>query len=158
MIRRKLKGTVKHPKIEAFLEKYKIPMEYFRFNRRMLAKGVAIGLFFAFIPMPLQILTVILLAPLFKYNIPAAVAMCLLTNPLTMPIVYYIEYLTGSFLLGIEPQSVEMSVEWFSQNISKIFIPLYFGALFYSTLLAVSSYYLINWLWRKSVKRAKTNR
>ena len=155
MIRRKLKNATKHPKITEFLNKYNIPLEYFSVNRKMVARGVALGLFIAFIPMPLQIVTIILIGSLFRFNVPIAAAMCLITNPFTMPPIYYIEYLTGSFLLGIEPETVKITVAWFTQNLSKIFIPLYTGALFYSTLLSLSSYYLINWLWRVSVKRSR---
>lgn len=157
MLRKKLINATKHPKTLQFLERHNIPLEYFRANRKMIARGISLGLFIALIPMPLQIVTVILLAPLFRFNVPIAIAMCLLTNPFTMPPTYYIEYLTGSFLLGIEPQSVKLTVEWFTQNLSKIFLPLYIGALFYSVLFSFTSYHLVNCLWRISIKKSRAS-
>ena len=51
------------------------------------------------------------------------------------PAIYYIEYITGNALLG-QPNlhGIELTLEWFSSNLDDIFIPLYTGALFYSTL------------------------
>jgi len=158
MIRKKLKSTTEHPKIREFLKKYNIPLKYFAASRKMIARGVLLGIFIAFIPMPMQMAATLLFTPFFRFNVPIAVAMCWITNPLTMPPIYYIEYLTGSFLLGIEPEPVQMTLEWFSSNISKIFIPLYTGALFYSIVGSVSGYYLVNWLWKKSVKKEKSTR
>ena len=79
--------------------------------------------------------------------------MCWLSNPFTMPPMYYMEYLTGSFFLGTEVQDVEMTVEWFSENIDDIFIPLYTGTLFYSVVASLSAYWAVNYFWHGSVHR-----
>jgi len=155
VIRKSIKKTTKHPKINKFLKKYNIPLEYFSANRKMVAKGVFLGIFIAFIPMPMQMAAVVALAPFTKFNIPIAIAMCWITNPFTMPPIYYIEYLTGSFVLGITPQPVELTLDWFSNNLSKIFIPLYTGALLYSIVGSIGGYFLVNWLWKKSVVKEK---
>lgn len=155
MIRKTLKNTSKSEKLKALLEKYKIPREYLSTNRRMVSKAVFLGLFIAIIPMPMQMLAVVALMPFTKFNVPIAIAMCWLSNPFTMPPMYYIEYLTGSFLLGTELQEVEMSLEWFSNNIDNIFIPLYTGTLFYSVLVSSLAYYLVNYFWKSSVEKDK---
>lgn len=157
MLRKKLKKTTQHPKIIEFLKKYNIPIEYFSANRRMIARGVFLGIFIAFIPMPMQMAATLLFTPFFRFNVPIAIAMCWITNPLTMPPIYYIEYQTGSFLLGIEPEPVQITLEWFSNNISKIFLPLYVGALFYSILGSFIGYQLVNWIWKKSVMNERKN-
>lgn len=154
-MRKKLKKISKNDKINSFLENYKIPKEYLAINRRMINKAVLLGVFIAFIPMPMQMLAVIFFIPFMKFNVPIALAMCWITNPFTMPIIYYVEYITGSFILNIPMEEVKITVEWFSNNISNIFIPLYFGALFYSILLSILSYFLINFFWIKSVKTDK---
>lgn len=59
MIRRTLKKTSKSEKLKAFIEKYKIPREYLSTNRKMVSRAVLIGLFIAFIPMPMQMLAVV---------------------------------------------------------------------------------------------------
>jgi len=156
MIRRTLKKTSKHSKLKEFIKKYKIPPEYLSTNRKMVSKAVLIGLFIAFIPMPMQMLAVLAFMPFIKFNVPIALAMCWLSNPLTMPPMYYIEYLTGSFILGTEVAPVEMTLDWFSENLDDIFIPLYFGTLIFSTVGSLSGYWMVNYFWKSSVDRDKS--
>jgi uncharacterized protein (DUF2062 family) len=155
MIRKTFKKISKNEKLKAFIKKYKIPHEYLSTSRKMVSKAVFTGLFIAVIPMPMQMLAVVALMPFTRFNVPIAIAMCWLSNPLTMPPMYYIEYLTGSFILGIETTPVELSLEWFSDNIGNIFIPLYVGTAFYSVILSSLAYYLVNHLWRSSIKKSK---
>jgi len=153
MIRKTLKKTSSHKKLRDFIKKYKIRPEYLSTNRKMISRGVLIGLFIAFIPMPMQMAAVLLFVPFIRFNVPIALAMCWLSNPITMPPMYYMEYLTGSFLLGIEPEPVQMTLEWFKDNMGNIFIPLYFGTAMYSIFGSLGAYFLVNYLWKLSVKR-----
>ena len=150
-MRKSLKNSNKHEKVQNFLEKYKIAKEFTSTTRRMISRGAFIGIFIAMIPMPFQMIAVLVFMPFFKYNVPIAVIMCWITNPFTMPFIYYIEYLTGSYLLGFEMVNVEVTLEWFQNNFSNILIPLYVGALFYSITLSSIIYYLITHLWIRSV-------
>ena len=153
MIRKTLKKTSSHKKLRDFIKKYKIPPEYLSTSRKMISRGVLIGLFIAFIPMPMQMAAVLLFVPFIRFNVPIALAMCWLSNPITMPPMYYMEYLTGSFLLGIKPEPVEMTLEWFKHNLDNIFIPLYFGTAMYSIFGSLAAYFLVNYLWKLSVNR-----
>ena len=153
MLRKLLKKTSKSEKLKAFLTKYKVPKEYLSTNRRMVSKAVLLGLLIAFIPMPMQMLAVLSLMPFFKFNVPIALAMCWMSNPFTMPFMYYAEYQTGSFILGIKPEPVEMTLEWFTNNMDNIFIPLYTGTVIFSLVGSFSAYWAVNHFWRGSVKR-----
>ncbi len=143
-------------KLDTFLEKYNLPRAYFNINRKMVTRGVWIGLFWSFIPMPMQMLAVIGTTPFFRFNVPIAIAMVWLSNPFTMPPMYYMEYLTGNFLLGREGiADIELTLEWFSNHIDDIFVPLYVGTAFYSIVVSTLVYLLLNWLWIRSVKEEK---
>ncbi|WP_349636689.1 DUF2062 domain-containing protein [Sulfurimonas sp. CVO] len=155
MIRKTFKNISASEKLKTLIQKYKIPTDYLSANRRMVSRAVFIGFFIAFIPMPMQMLAVVAFIPFLKFNVPIALAICWLSNPFTMPAMYYMEYLTGSFFLGMEMTSVEMNIEWFSKNIGNIFIPLYVGTAFYSITVSSLAYYLVNHLWRSSVKKDK---
>lgn len=161
MVRRVFKKK-KHPhqqsKLAAFIEKYKIPREYLCVNRRSITRGLAIGVFFGLIPMPFQMLAVLALTPFIKFNVPIAISMVWLSNPLTMPFMYYIEYETGIFLLGLDTLNVEMTIEWFQNNLNAIFIPLYTGTLFYCVTISPLVYYVVNWLWIHSVHQENRGR
>ena len=146
-------------KIDAFLEKYKLPKAYLSVNRRMVTRGVAVGLFWGFIPMPMQMLAVMATTPFLRFNVPIAISMVWLSNPFTMPPMYYVEYLTGNFILGQEGiADIELTMEWFKENIGDIFIPLYVGTAFYSVIVTGAIYFLLNWLWIRSVHSEKKER
>jgi len=151
MIRKTLKKTSKSEKLKEFIKKYKVPSQYLATNRQMISRAVSLGIFIAFIPMPMQMLAVLAFVPFFKFNVPVALAMCWLSNPFTMPPMYYMEYLTGAFFLGSEIAPVEMTLDWFSENIDNIFVPLYVGTLFYSVVGSSLSYWVVNHFWHKSV-------
>jgi hypothetical protein len=156
MIRKIFKKNSSNPKLDAIMEKYKIPKELLSINRKMVSRAVMVGLFIAMIPMPMQMLAVVLISPFFRFNVPIAVSLVWITNPFTMPFIYYIEYLTGNFfLMQAGVSDIQMSMEWFQKNIADIFIPLYLGTAFYSLLFSIGGYYLVNWLWIISVNRAK---
>jgi len=119
-------------------------------------RAIAIGLFWAFIPMPMQMLAVIATTPLLKFNVPIAISMVWLSNPFTMPPMYYVEYLTGNFILGLEGiQEIELTVAWFKENIGDIFVPLYVGTAFYSIIVTGIIYLVLNRLWVYSVQSEK---
>jgi uncharacterized protein len=140
-------------KLDAFIDKYHIPREYLSTNRKSVCTALFIGIFIGLIPMPFQMLLVLAMIPFFKFNVPLAISMVWLSNPLTMPFMYYLEYKTGAFLLGMSPLHVELTMEWFHQHLGEIFIPLYTGTLFYSLTLSPSVYFIVNWLWIHSVKQ-----
>ena len=155
MIRKLFKSNGKTTKLDAFIKKYKIPREYLSVNRKSITRGLLVGIFWGFIPMPMQMLAVVFMTPFFKFNVPIAIASVWLSNPVTMPFMYYMEYLTGNFLLGMDALHVELNVEWFSSHLEDIFIPLYVGTFFYAIGGSIIVYNLVNWLWIKSVHKEK---
>ena len=155
MVRRVFKKNKKKNNLDKFIKKYHIPREYLSANRKAITRGLLVGIFWGFIPMPFQMLAVLAMTPFFKFNVPIAISMVWLSNPVTMPFMYYIEYLTGAFLLGKPHLHVELTIEWFQNNIGNIFIPLYTGTLVYAIFVSVGVYYGVNWLWIHSVRQEK---
>jgi len=146
-------------KVDTFLDKYNLPRAYFNVNRKMVTRGILVGLFWAFIPMPMQMLAVVVCTPFIRFNVPLAIAMVWLSNPFTMPPMYYMEYLTGNFILGKEGlPDIVLTLDWFSDNISDIFLPLYVGAAFYSIVVSFLIYLFVNWLWIRSVIKEKSEK
>jgi hypothetical protein len=120
-------------------------------NRRSVAGGTAIGLFSAFILIPLHTVLAALLAILFRVNLPLAIALVWITNPITMPLLFYFDYLLGSILLRIprQPLEFQFSSQWFLATVE----PFLLGCLVLSTISALAGYWLIIWLWRLQVNR-----
>ena len=146
-------------KIDKFLDKYNIPREYLSINRKSISKGAMVGLFWGFIPMPMQMAAVMLTTPFIRFNVPLAISTVWLSNPFTMPPMYYMEYLTGNFILGYEGiDDIELTMDWFSEHFDDILIPLYTGTAFYSIVVSSLVYLLINRLWIASVKKEKAEK
>ena len=154
-MRKTLKNTSRHEKLQEFIKKSKIPPEFLAANRKMISRGVLLGLLIAFIPMPMQMAAVLLFMPFFRFNVPIALAMCWITNPFTMAPMYFVEYHFGAFLLGMEAKPVELTVEWFSENLDAIFIPLYTGAVIFSLFFSSLGYWAVNHFWKSSVHKDK---
>ncbi len=168
MIRKVFKKRSNSSKLDAIITKYNIPREYLSVNRNAVSKAVLVGLFFAFIPMPLQMLAVVLMVPFIKFNVPIGVSLVWITNPITMPFIFYGELVIGD-LLTHEPISQDLdfmvelfTMDWFStafiDKLMEIIVPMYIGALFTAVTLAVGGYYLVRYLWWRSVHHQKLKR
>lgn len=129
--------------------------EFWNLNRSSVSRGVAIGLFWAFMPLPFQMVFSTATAFLIRGNVAIAVTMVWITNPLTMPPIYYACYKLGAFVMGREelPFKFEVSWEWIASQFDKIFLPLMTGSLIIGGVAALLSYYLIHYLWFHSTKR-----
>ncbi|MBN2826153.1 MAG: DUF2062 domain-containing protein [Campylobacterales bacterium] len=142
--------------INQFIEKYKIPREYLSINRKSISRGIGLGLFIAFIPMPFQMFAILALTPFIRFNVPIGIAMVWLSNPLTMPPMYYMEYQTGLYFLNQSPlPDIELTLDWFQNNIEEIVLPLYLGTFFYSLSVSLIAFLLINILWIRSIHEYK---
>ncbi len=119
-------------------------------NRRSVSGGVAAGLFWAMIPIPLQMLAAALSAIVFRVNLPISVALVWITNPLTMPAIFYMNYLVGAWLLGTPAHvgEFEWSFDWITAELGAIWMPLYFGSLVLGVLLALIGYCTMRLYWR----------
>lgn len=126
-----------------------------RFNRHSIARAVAIGLFWAMIPMPLQMLAATLIAYFWRANLPLSVGLVWLTNPVTMPPIFYVSYKFGSWLMGIPPMDApdELTWEWITELLKHSWQPLYLGSLVLAVVLAVIGYFSTLGYWRWSVAR-----
>ncbi|MGB1541119.1 MAG: DUF2062 domain-containing protein, partial [Cycloclasticus sp.] len=61
-------------------------------NRRSFAGAISVGLFIAFIPLPAQMLIAAAAAIALHVNLPVAVATVWVSNPITMPPLFYAAY------------------------------------------------------------------
>jgi len=122
-------------------------------NRRSAPAAFAIGLFVAWVPMPFQMVLAAALAIIFNCNIPIAVALVWITNPFTMPFMFYAAYLLGAKLLSHPTQefAFEASWHWVEASISTIGPPFLLGCLVLGTIFAIVGFFLIKTLWKYSI-------
>jgi len=119
-------------------------------NRRSVSGAFAVGLFWAFIPMPFQMIAAAATAIPARVNLPISVALVWITNPLTMPPIFYFSYLVGTWVLGeqAQPSKFEMSLERIADSFMHIWQPLYLGSVICGLIAAALGYGLMRGLWR----------
>ena len=119
-------------------------------NRRSISGAVALGIFCAFIPVPFQMVIAAAGAILFHVNMPVSVVMVWLSNPITMPPMFYGCYLLGAWLLGTPAQefSFELSLAWLSDSLLHIWQPFLFGCLIAGSICSLLGYFSMRILWR----------
>ncbi len=124
-------------------------------NRASASGAVAVGLFIAFMPIPFQMLAAALLAVMLRLNLPLAVVMVWVTNPLTMPPVFYLCYKVGAWILGSVDQEVAFawSWEWFRRELAHVWEPFLLGSTVIGLLSAILGYFGVRALWRWHVVR-----
>lgn len=129
-------------------------------NRRSAAGAFAVGLFMAFVPLPTQMAMAAGLAILLRVNLPLSVALVWVTNPLTMPVIYYLTYKLGAWLMNVPPQPFhfELSWEFLFEQMGTIGPPFLLGCLVCGVFFAVVGYFGVHGLWRYSVARSWKNR
>ncbi|MDR6960671.1 uncharacterized protein (DUF2062 family) [Pseudomonas brassicacearum] len=116
---------------------------------------MAVGLFAAFLPIPLQMLLAAALAITVRGNIPIAVSLVWLTNPITMPAVFFCTYQTGAWLMDVPPRTLpeELTWEWISDQLATLWQPFLLGSVVTGLVLGALAYFVTMSYWRWWVTR-----
>jgi uncharacterized protein (DUF2062 family) len=122
-------------------------------RRKNVLPSFALGLFIAFMPIPGHLLAAVLLALALRINIPVAGLSTLVVNPLTVGPVFYLCYLLGVVLLGVDQQpfDFEFSLTWLGEQFSEIGAPLLLGCLIVGSTVAIVGYVALDYFWRASI-------
>lgn len=125
-------------------------------NRMSSSRAFFIGLFMAFMPIPLQMVVAALAAIWLRANLPLAVALCWITNPLTFAPIFYLAYRVGAATLGVSVEEVEFSLtwEWLTQGLLLIWQPFLLGCFLCGFFFGSAGFFSINYLWRWKAGRA----
>ncbi|WP_296252872.1 DUF2062 domain-containing protein [Pseudomonas sp. UBA4194] len=148
-------STIREHKSLRFLGRLLHDPNLWHLNRHSVARAMAVGLFAAFMPIPLQMLLAAALAVLVRANMPIAVSLVWLTNPITMPPVFYCTYKVGSWLMGQPPRHLpdEYTWDWVMSQMSTLWQPFLLGSLVTGLVLGALAYCLTMVYWRWWVAR-----
>lgn len=139
------------------LAPYLADTKVWHWSRRGVAAGVAVGLFVGLLIPVAQILLAAVAAVVLRANIPVAAAATFITNPLTVPPIYYAAYHLGAWATDSPAPATFSFVDPASlwENLGTIGMPLFAGLGIAATTLAFTSYLLISqgWALRVALKR-----
>jgi len=119
-------------------------------NRHSVAGAFFVGLLMAFVPVPFQMLLAASMAIVVHVNIPISVVLVWLTNPLTMPPLFYFAYKVGQWILGLPNHDFhfEISWHWLLHGLNHVWQPFLLGCLVVGLTSGVLGYLTVRFAWR----------
>lgn len=141
-----------HPSIQVFGSLLHDP-NLWHLNRRSVTVAFFVGLFVAFVPLPGQMVIAGLAAILCRANLTLSVLLVWVTNPVTMPALFFFAYKVGSVLMDLQPQdfAFELSLTWIEAELAHKWKPFLLGCAvcgLFSGLLGATTIHI---LWRVHV-------
>lgn len=126
-----------------------------RLKRDSSAKGVAIGLFWSMMPIPMQTIFAAITAIFLRANLPLSIIFIWTTNPITAPPIYYFAYKLGGRLLNQPVSNItfDFSLYWLTETVAHIWQPLVIGCLLIGILSAIIANITIKILWSTIIKK-----
>jgi uncharacterized protein (DUF2062 family) len=139
------------------------------FHRHSVTRAFALGLFIAFIPptppLPVHLVTCVILGLVFRLNLPVLFATVFVSNPFT-----WLPQLAGSIWVGaklmgldLAPFLRELQSRTLWAHVNELWAPLLLGALVLGCIAAATGYVLAQSVWRVHVlyhlrrRRARSN-
>jgi uncharacterized protein (DUF2062 family) len=149
-----------HPSLNELARSFSGPGRIRRFSRyfydrflrlhgspREIARGAALGFFVAMTPtMGIQMYIVVPIAALFKVSKVAAAAAVWVTNPLTAPFLYGVNYMIGAKLLGYPLKCEFLSNpgwETFWHSSQHVIVSLILGGTVTGIILGAVGYFVV---------------
>jgi uncharacterized protein (DUF2062 family) len=139
--------------------------ELWRFTRRSVPRGVALGLFAAFIIPIGQIFLAAFLALPARANVPLAALVTFVTNPFTLPFWLVVANKLGNVTLQIDaegPALANSAVETGAWAMFADFFQMAGATAFGFAIMAVVAptigYFCAGWIWRAVVARKRAKR
>jgi hypothetical protein len=131
--------------------------ELWRFTRRSVPRGVALGLLVGIIVPFAQILFAALLSVPVRANVPLAALTTFVTNPVTTPLIWVAAYWVGSWLLRVDAATIVAPVntaiertelQQFLEWLTGATMVTAFGLVVIAVISASVAYLLSVWVWR----------
>ena len=158
-----MKSTLKKysPKREninlGWLNKHLTDPELWKWNKKSIAKAFAIGLFCAFLPVPIHMLLAGILAVAFSANIMLSLLIVWVNNPITIVPIIYFTYKLGASIIGLEiDPEFEFSFGYLTANFWTATLALWIGGLITSIVASTLGYFSIISIYKyRALKRIK---
>jgi uncharacterized protein (DUF2062 family) len=143
------------------LKQLVVRMRQLEGDPRFIAMGMAVGIFVSMLPIiPLQTVVAVALAFLFRGSKTAAALGTWLSNPLTIPLVYYANYKLGCVLLGYQNTVNHIAFNSFSQLMAlgiEVTQAMILGGAVLGAVLGVAAYFITLRIYRAYRNRSRPN-
>ncbi|WP_283786644.1 DUF2062 domain-containing protein [Bermanella sp. WJH001] len=143
------KTVQQHPSLQ-FLGPFLHEPNLWHLNRRSVSRAFLVGVFFAFMPMPFQMVAAAILGVMIHSNLPISIGLVWISNPITIPPIFYFTYKVGTVILDtpIREFEIELSLDWVLTELGAIWQPLLLGSLICAIIFSAISFIGIRLFWR----------
>lgn len=124
----------------------------FHLTRHSVSMAFLVGFIICFFPLPIGHIPMVVVAAVWlRFNLPIGFALVMISNPLTFPFIYSAAYIVGSWILHTPPIDLAFNVSWtwLKEIFLDIWKPLVIGCFSFGITFGVSSYFIVQWLWRR---------
>jgi uncharacterized protein len=129
-------------------------------NRRSVSLAFAVGLFFMWVPVPFQMALAAGVAIIVQSNLPVSVALVWISNPVTMPPMFYFAYKFGAWQLSVPPSefSFEPTTDWLLNEMMAIWQPFLAGCFTLAVVSSLAGFFGMRLIWRMHIIRYLNNK
>jgi uncharacterized protein len=122
---------------------------YWSLHRHNVTLAFALGLLVSFIPLPVHMVVVSILALLLRVNIPIAFATVWVSNPMTLVPQFVFAHWVGTRILGApeHPLAFAMTWDWIAHGLLPVWKPLLLGCLVVGSITSVVGYFALSLVW-----------
>lgn len=151
--------TIKENKVLQIFGDWLHEPNLWHLSRRSVAGAFAVGLFFAWVPVPFQMVLAAGTAIWLRTNLPLSIVLCWITNPVTMPPMFYFAYVVGTWIVG-EPATdfnFELTMDWLLNELSAIWLPFLVGCFTLASISSLIGYFTVEGTWRYLILKQRSS-
>lgn len=149
--------TIKENKALSIFDHWLHDVSLWHLSRRSVAGAFAVGLFFAWMPVPFQMVLAAGAAIIFRTNLPLSIVIVWITNPITIPPMFYSAYILGTWILDtpINNFNFELTMDWLLNELSIIWQPFLIGCFTLAISSSLIGYLIVEGVWRYKVLKKR---
>jgi uncharacterized protein (DUF2062 family) len=130
-------------------------------NRHSITAAFGVGVAVSFIPLPVHLGLVVLLAIWWRLNVAVAIAGSYFVNPFTVVPVYFTSYRVGAWLLRYQPHHLKFRFtwNWLEHGLGPAWRPFLVGCLVCGVITGIVGRFALELIWRVvTMRRFRTRR
>ncbi|MFT4826709.1 MAG: hypothetical protein ACJASY_000435 [Halioglobus sp.] len=143
-------AALREIKLLRFMGEWIFEPNLWHVNRYSASMAFFVGLFVAFMPIPGQMIIAALLAVVLRCNLPLSVGLSWITNPVTIPAMFYLAYSVGALIIDVPVQALEFELNWawLRDSLGAIWKPLILGSVICGLFFGSMGFFIISMMWR----------